>query len=98
MTEKQRKRRRMALIRILSDMSRNGWANARFEDYHPLETELAQLEASMDDREELKFRDFQARIRAAERRHCEADLYWRTNRWAIDGRGINPRWTNTSES
>ncbi|MBP1297057.1 MULTISPECIES: hypothetical protein [Bradyrhizobium] len=52
----------------------------------------------MDDREELKFRDFQARIRAAERRHCEADLYWRTNRWAIDGRGINPRWANTSES
>ncbi|MEY9247585.1 hypothetical protein [Bradyrhizobium elkanii] len=44
MTEKQRKRRRMALIRLLSDMSRNGWANARFEDYHPVEVELRELE------------------------------------------------------
>ncbi|WFU52252.1 hypothetical protein QA639_21325 [Bradyrhizobium pachyrhizi] len=44
MTERERKRRRMALIRILSDMSRNGWAGARYEDYHPLEVELTQLE------------------------------------------------------
>lgn len=44
MTERQRKRRRLAVIRVLSDLSRNGWANARFEDYHPLEVELRSLE------------------------------------------------------
>lgn len=45
MRESARRKRRMEIIRALSAMSRNGWANARFEDYHPLEVELAQLEA-----------------------------------------------------
>jgi hypothetical protein len=27
------------------------------------------------------FEEFQARVRANLRMHCEADLYWRTNRW-----------------
>lgn len=44
MTERQRRRRRLAIIRILSDMSRGGWANARYDDYRPLEVELAHLE------------------------------------------------------
>ncbi|WP_439357882.1 hypothetical protein [Bradyrhizobium sp. DASA03007] len=44
MTERQRRRRRLEIIRALSDMSRNGWAGARFEDYHPLEVELRGLE------------------------------------------------------
>ncbi len=33
------------------------------------------------------FEQFQAGIRAGERVCAESDLYWRTNRWAIDGRG-----------
>lgn len=32
------------------------------------------------------FEEFQAEIRAGERICAEADLYWRTNRWAEDGR------------
>ncbi|WP_187435948.1 hypothetical protein [Bradyrhizobium hipponense] len=44
MSAKQRRRRRLAIIRVLSDLSRGGWANTRFEDYHPLEVELAELE------------------------------------------------------
>jgi hypothetical protein len=43
MTAKQR-RRRMEIIRILSDLSRNGWANAQYEDYATLEAELRRLE------------------------------------------------------
>jgi hypothetical protein len=43
MTSKQ-KRRRIELIKQLSDLSRNGWAHARFEDYTPLEKELRELE------------------------------------------------------
>lgn len=31
------------------------------------------------------FNEFQARVRANARIHIEADLYWRTNRWAEDG-------------
>ncbi|MGX9944914.1 hypothetical protein ACTG4Q_20850 [Bradyrhizobium denitrificans] len=27
------------------------------------------------------FEEFQARVRASARMHCEADLYWRANRW-----------------
>ena len=46
MTPKARRRRRTAIIRILSEMSRNGWANARYDDYHPLEVELKQLEGT----------------------------------------------------
>lgn len=43
MTKVQRQRRSF-LIKELSDLSRNGWANARPEDYIPLEKELAALE------------------------------------------------------
>jgi hypothetical protein len=31
------------------------------------------------------FEQFQARVRANARIFTEADLYWRTNRWAMDG-------------
>lgn len=43
MTAKQRKRR-LEIIRQLSDLSHNGWAGARYEDYAPLEAELRRLE------------------------------------------------------
>ena len=43
MSNKQQKRR-MEIIRILSDLSRNGWANARYEDYAALEAELRRIE------------------------------------------------------
>lgn len=33
------------------------------------------------------FEEFQAAVRANARIHTEADLYWRTNRWAEDGYG-----------
>jgi hypothetical protein len=42
-TSKQKKRR-MEIIRILSDLSRNGWASARYEDYAALEAELRRIE------------------------------------------------------
>lgn len=42
MTKKQK--RRLEIIRALSDLSRNGWAGARREDYAPLEAELRELE------------------------------------------------------
>ncbi|ARQ95411.1 hypothetical protein [Bradyrhizobium phage BDU-MI-1] len=29
-----------------------------------------------------------ARVRVSERYWCESDLYWRTNRWAEDGRDM----------
>ena len=34
--------------------------------------------------QESAFEQFQARIRASERLCCEADLYWRCNRWDRD--------------
>lgn len=37
-------KRRIEIIKILSDLSRNGWANARHEDYAALEAELRRLE------------------------------------------------------
>lgn len=43
-----------------------------------------------------EFEQFQAGIRAGERVCAESDLYFRTNRWAIDGRGVNPRWVDDS--
>lgn len=43
LTQKQR-RRRSVLIHELSNLSRNGWAGARYEDYAPLEAELKELE------------------------------------------------------
>lgn len=44
MSKKQK--RRIELIKALSDLSRNGWANAKPYDYQPLEAELAKLEQS----------------------------------------------------
>jgi hypothetical protein len=41
---KKQLRRKTAIIRILSEMSKDGWRNARFDDYRPLEVELHQLE------------------------------------------------------
>jgi hypothetical protein len=38
-------KRRSEIIRILSDLSRNGWANARTGDYEALEAELRRLES-----------------------------------------------------
>jgi hypothetical protein len=34
------RKRKSEIVRWLSEMSRNGWANARIEDYQPLEREL----------------------------------------------------------
>lgn len=42
MTRKQQKRR-LEIIRQLSDLSRGGWKGARYEDYAPLEAELREL-------------------------------------------------------
>jgi hypothetical protein len=39
------KRHRLTVIRLLSTLSRDGWKNARYEDYAPLEKELRELEA-----------------------------------------------------
>lgn len=33
----------------------------------------------------MTFEQYQAGVRASARMLCEADLYWRTNRWAEDG-------------
>lgn len=33
-------KRRLQIIRMLCDLSRNGWVNAKPEDYEPLEAEL----------------------------------------------------------
>lgn len=38
------RKRRLAIIRILSDLSRDGWKNARHDDYAQLENELRDLE------------------------------------------------------
>lgn len=43
------KRRRLSLIRALSDLSKEGWKNARYEDYAPLEAELRDLEKDQAD-------------------------------------------------
>lgn len=37
-----------------------------------------------------EFERYLAGVRASDRMHCEADLYWRTNRWSDDGRNDNP--------
>jgi hypothetical protein len=44
MTVAQQRKRRLALIRILCELSRNGWTGARSEDYAPVEAELRELE------------------------------------------------------
>jgi len=41
---RDKKRRRLEIIRMLSDLSRGGWQRARYEDYAPLEAELRKLE------------------------------------------------------
>lgn len=43
MTKKQRARR-TAIIKQLSELSRDGWKNTKPCDYQPLEAELRQLE------------------------------------------------------
>lgn len=43
MTRKQKKRR-TEIIRQLSDLSKDSWRNARYEDYAPLEAELRKLQ------------------------------------------------------
>jgi hypothetical protein len=40
-----KQRRRIEIIKALSELSRNGWANSRPEDYLPLEAELRELES-----------------------------------------------------
>ncbi|MBR0693640.1 hypothetical protein [Bradyrhizobium lablabi] len=47
MTKRDRKRR-LEIIRQLCELSRDGWRNARFDDYAPLEAELRKLEATTD--------------------------------------------------
>lgn len=41
---KAQKKRRIEIIKQLSDLSKNGWANARPCDYEPLERELRELQ------------------------------------------------------
>jgi hypothetical protein len=48
MTARARKHR-TAIIKILSDLSRGGWQNARPQDYQPLEAELRLIEEQGDD-------------------------------------------------
>jgi hypothetical protein len=38
------RRRRLALIHVLSDLSRDGWKNARFDEHPPIEKELREIE------------------------------------------------------
>ena len=42
--------RRSEIISMLSDLSRDGWANARATDWKPLEAELDNLNAKLGDR------------------------------------------------
>lgn len=44
MTHAQAAKRRSEIIRLLSELSRNGWRDARPCDYEPLERELRSLE------------------------------------------------------
>lgn len=44
MLTKKQKSRRSEIIRQLSDLSRGGWARARYEDYAALEAELRELD------------------------------------------------------
>lgn len=50
MTRVQRRKRRSALIKVLCELSRDGWRNAIPADYLPLEAELRLLEDTADDR------------------------------------------------
>lgn len=40
-------KRRSVIIKELSDMSRDGWKNARPTDYLPLEAELREIERKL---------------------------------------------------
>jgi hypothetical protein len=44
MTKAQAKRR-LEIIKLLSDLSKNGWRDAKPYDYEPLERELRKIEA-----------------------------------------------------
>lgn len=50
MTKAQIKRRRMALIHVLSELSKDGWRNAIPADYVPVEAELRSLELANEAR------------------------------------------------
>lgn len=41
---KNQAKRRSEIIRQLSELSRNGWENARPSDYQPLERELSEID------------------------------------------------------
>lgn len=41
-------KRRSSIIKELSDLSRNGWANAHEADWKPLEDELNQINKSLN--------------------------------------------------
>ena len=45
MSKGRSRKRRSDIIKQLSDLSRNGWANAHPCDYEPLEAELRELDA-----------------------------------------------------
>ena len=45
MTKAQKAKRISEITRLLSDLSRNGWAGALECDYKPLELELARLQS-----------------------------------------------------
>ena len=42
---KKEQARKLAIINQLSELSRNGWKNAKWYDYQPLERELRALES-----------------------------------------------------
>ena len=44
---REERKRRSYLIRVLSDLSKDGWARATYSDYRPLECELRQIEERM---------------------------------------------------
>lgn len=50
----KREKRRIEIINLLCDMSRDSWRNARPADYLPLETELREIESEMKDRAVLR--------------------------------------------
>ena len=45
---KRLRARRTSIIKMLSDLARNGWANATAADWHPLEAELDRINRQLD--------------------------------------------------
>jgi hypothetical protein len=45
MTQREWRQRRARIIRQLSELSREGWAHAKEDDYRPLERELHGIDA-----------------------------------------------------